>query len=89
MLELKLSGQTEHHPDAVRAFNVACVEQKGFEADDIIATYAREAVELGGVDASAPEPTSHRGRCNAKVLLHIQNNYGIFKVKLCRDVETV
>ena len=34
--------------DAVRAFNVACVEKEGFEADDIIATYAREAVEAGG-----------------------------------------
>jgi DNA polymerase-1 len=34
--------------DAVRAFNVACVEQEGFEADDIIATYAREAVEASG-----------------------------------------
>ena len=27
--------------DAVRAFNVACVELAGFEADDLIATYAR------------------------------------------------
>ena len=26
--------------DAVRAFNVACIEQEGYEADDIIATYA-------------------------------------------------
>ena len=34
--------------DAVRAFNVACVEKDGYEADDIIATYAREAVEAGG-----------------------------------------
>ncbi len=34
--------------DAVRAFNVACVEQEGFEADDIIATYAREAAGAGG-----------------------------------------
>jgi DNA polymerase-1 len=34
--------------DAVRAFSVACIEQEGFEADDIIATYAREAVEAGG-----------------------------------------
>jgi DNA polymerase-1 len=34
--------------DAVRAFNVACVEQEGFEADDIIATYARQAAEAGG-----------------------------------------
>ncbi|HSD91659.1 MAG TPA: DNA polymerase I [Methyloceanibacter sp.] len=33
--------------DAVRAFNVACVEQEGYEADDIIATYALEAVEAG------------------------------------------
>ncbi len=34
--------------DAVRAFNVACIEQQGFEADDIIATYVRDAVEAGG-----------------------------------------
>ena len=34
--------------DAVEAFNVACIEQDGFEADDIIATYARQAVEAGG-----------------------------------------
>ena len=34
--------------DAVKAFNVACVEQEGFEADDLIATYAREVVAAGG-----------------------------------------
>ncbi len=34
--------------DAVKAFNVACIEQKGYEADDLIATYARQAVEAGG-----------------------------------------
>ncbi|MAM63932.1 DNA polymerase I [Maritimibacter sp. UBA3975] len=34
--------------DATRAFNIACIEQEGFEADDIIATYARQARELGG-----------------------------------------
>ncbi len=34
--------------DAVQAFNVARIEQKGFEADDLIATYARLAVEGGG-----------------------------------------
>src|SRR4029079_9479206 len=34
--------------DAVKAFNVACVEQLGFEADDLIATYALQAVAAGG-----------------------------------------
>ena len=34
--------------DAVKAFNVACIEQEGFEADDIIATYAKQAFEAGG-----------------------------------------
>jgi len=29
--------------DATRAFGAACIEQKGYEADDIIATYARMA----------------------------------------------
>ena len=33
--------------DAVRAFGVPCVEKKGFEADDLIATYARLARESG------------------------------------------
>jgi len=34
--------------DAVKAFNVACIEQPGYEADDLIATYARQVVEAGG-----------------------------------------
>jgi DNA polymerase-1 len=34
--------------DAVRAFNVPCVEQDGYEADDLIATYARDVTERGG-----------------------------------------
>ncbi|MEE9587633.1 MAG: 5'-3' exonuclease H3TH domain-containing protein, partial [Hyphomicrobiaceae bacterium] len=33
--------------DATRAFNLACIEQKGYEADDLIATYAKEAVAAG------------------------------------------
>jgi DNA polymerase-1 len=33
--------------DAVRAFNVACIEMGGFEADDLIATYARQAAKSG------------------------------------------
>ena len=33
--------------EATRALNVACVEMAGFEADDLIATYARRAREAG------------------------------------------
>jgi DNA polymerase-1 len=33
--------------DAVRAFDLPCLEQNGFEADDLIATYARLACERG------------------------------------------
>jgi DNA polymerase I len=33
--------------DAVKAFNVACLEQQGYEADDLIATYACQAVTAG------------------------------------------
>ena len=34
--------------DAVKAFNVACIELDRFEADDLIATYAKAAVDAGG-----------------------------------------
>ena len=33
--------------DAVRAFDLPCLEQAGFEADDLIATYVRQACEAG------------------------------------------
>jgi DNA polymerase-1 len=33
--------------EAVKAFDLPCLEQKGFEADDLIATYVREACEAG------------------------------------------
>jgi DNA polymerase-1 len=33
--------------EAVRAFDIPCLEQAGFEADDLIATYARLATEAG------------------------------------------
>jgi DNA polymerase-1 len=33
--------------EAVNAFDLPCLEQKGFEADDLIATYVREACEAG------------------------------------------
>ncbi len=34
--------------DATRAFNIACIEMEGFEADDIIATLACQARDAGG-----------------------------------------
>ncbi|HWE77014.1 MAG TPA: 5'-3' exonuclease H3TH domain-containing protein, partial [Pseudolabrys sp.] len=33
--------------DAVRAFHIPCIELGGYEADDLIATYARQACEAG------------------------------------------
>ena len=34
--------------EATRAFDLPCIEMEGYEADDLIATYARLAVEAGG-----------------------------------------
>lgn len=34
--------------EATKAFNLPCIETEGFEADDLIATYARLACEAGG-----------------------------------------
>src|SRR6266446_3649342 len=35
--------------EAVRAFDLPCLEQIGYEADDLIATYVREACERGAI----------------------------------------
>ncbi|MBO0664184.1 DNA polymerase I [Jiella sp. MQZ9-1] len=34
--------------EAVRAFDLPCIEKQGYEADDLIATYTKEAVAAGG-----------------------------------------
>jgi DNA polymerase-1 len=35
--------------EAVKAFDIPCLEMAGFEADDLIATYARQASEAGAI----------------------------------------
>ena len=42
-----LVPQFEMIREATRAFNLPCIEMEGFEADDLIATYARLAREAG------------------------------------------
>src|SRR6204780_3347403 len=42
-----LRPQFKYVREAVQAFDLPCLEQDGFEADDLIATYVREAWEAG------------------------------------------
>jgi DNA polymerase-1 len=42
-----LRPQFKYVREAVQAFDLPCLEQDGFEADDLIATYVREAHEVG------------------------------------------
>src|SRR5438270_682356 len=42
-----LVPQFKYIREAVRAFDIPCLEQQGYEADDLIATYARIACEAG------------------------------------------
>jgi DNA polymerase-1 len=42
-----LKPQFKYIREAVHAFDLPCLEQNGFEADDLIATYVREACEAG------------------------------------------
>lgn len=44
-----LSAQYQGVRDATVAFNIPCLDKKGFEADDIIASYADKAAKLGMV----------------------------------------
>ncbi len=43
----ELVPQFELVRDATRAFNLDCIELPGFEADDLIATYTKQASEVG------------------------------------------
>ncbi len=57
--------------DAVKAFGVACIEEDGFEADDLIATYAKQAVGGGRrrchrVVRQGPDAARRPGRRNAR-----------------------
>jgi len=42
-----LKPQFKYIREAVQAFDLPCLEQDGFEADDLIATYVRQACEAG------------------------------------------
>src|SRR5271170_2640440 len=42
-----LRPQFKYVREAVQAFDLPCLEQDGFEADDLIATYVRQATEAG------------------------------------------
>src|ERR1700675_4063865 len=53
--------------EAVRAFDLPCLEQGGFEADDLIATYAREAGERGATATIASSATDLMQPVPAKV----------------------
>lgn len=45
-----LYAQIPYTRELVEALNIPWVELEGFEADDIIGTFARQAEELGGID---------------------------------------
>jgi DNA polymerase-1 len=57
---------------AVEAFNVACIEQEGYEADDLIATYARLAYEAGGDVTIVSSDKDLMQLLNEKVILYDQ-----------------
>ena len=46
-MSLELAEQFPLAHDAARAFGISAVEKRGFEADDLIATYTRQAVAAG------------------------------------------
>src|SRR5690349_4715144 len=55
---------------ATRAFNVACVEQDDYEADDLIATYARQAAEIGATVRIVSSDKDLMQLINGKVKLY-------------------
>jgi DNA polymerase-1 len=55
--------------EAVRAFDLPCLEQAGFEADDLIATYVREACELGATSTIVSSDKDLMQLVNAHVVM--------------------
>jgi DNA polymerase I len=56
--------------DAVRAFDLPCLEQAGFEADDLIATYARFATERGATTTIVSSDKDLMQLVNDKVTMY-------------------
>src|SRR3546814_5581069 len=52
--------------EATRAFNLPCVELAGYEADDLIATYARQATAAGADRKSTR--LNYRHSCASRML---------------------
>ncbi len=63
--------------DATRAFGVSCVEMKGYEADDLIATYARQGREAGArvtiVSSGQGPDAAGGGRQRSSCSTHMKN----------------
>ncbi|WGS21332.1 MULTISPECIES: DNA polymerase I [unclassified Bradyrhizobium] len=56
--------------EAVRAFELPCLEQIGFEADDLIATYARQASERGATTTIVSSDKDLMQLVNDKVVMY-------------------
>src|SRR5215510_10316799 len=56
--------------DAVRAFEISCLEQAGYEADDLIATYARIACETGATATIVSSDKDLMQLVNACVIMY-------------------
>jgi len=55
---------------AVHAFNLPCLEQKGFEADDLIATYVRQACEAGATSTIVSSDKDLMQLVNDRVVMY-------------------
>src|SRR5580700_2791287 len=55
---------------AVHAFDLPCLEQKGFEADDLIATYVRQACEAGATSTIVSSDKDLMQLVNDRVVMY-------------------
>src|ERR1700681_4490375 len=56
--------------EAVHAFDLPCLEQKGFEADDLIATYVRQANEVGATSTIVSSDKDLMQLVNDRVVMY-------------------
>jgi len=73
MMDNELAGQIEKVHELVRAFNIPILEVNGYEADDVIAALAKQAMDLNNESRIMNKKKKEKIDHNSKFIIHNSN----------------